>query len=46
LREARSNGKEIYNYNLALPLARKLLQKELIPAKLTLTLSYPPSKKD
>jgi methylene-tetrahydromethanopterin dehydrogenase len=46
LREARSNGKEIYNYNLALPLARKLLQKELTPAKLTLTLSYPPSKKD
>jgi methylene-tetrahydromethanopterin dehydrogenase len=46
LREARSDGKELYNYNLALPLARKLLQKELTPAKLTLTLSYPPSKKD
>jgi methylene-tetrahydromethanopterin dehydrogenase len=46
LREARSNGKEIYNYNTALPLARKLLQKELTPAKLTLTLSYPPSTKD
>ncbi|MFQ6086437.1 MAG: NAD(P)-dependent methylenetetrahydromethanopterin dehydrogenase [Candidatus Bathyarchaeia archaeon] len=45
LREARSNGKEIYNYNLALELARKLLQKEVSPAKLTLTLSYPPAKK-
>jgi len=46
LREARSNGKEIYNYNLALQIVRKLLQKEIVPAKLTLTLSYPPSKKD
>jgi methylene-tetrahydromethanopterin dehydrogenase len=46
LREARSNGKELYNYNLAVQLARKLLQKELSAAKLTLTLSYPPSKKD
>jgi methylene-tetrahydromethanopterin dehydrogenase len=43
LREARSSGKEVYNYNVALPFARKLLQKELFPAKLTLTLSYPPS---
>jgi methylene-tetrahydromethanopterin dehydrogenase len=42
LREARSDGKEVYNYNVALPLARKLLQKELFPAKLSLTLSYPP----
>lgn len=41
LKEARSNGKEVYNYNIALPMARKLLQKELFP-KLTLTLSYPP----
>ncbi len=46
LRESRSNGKEIYNYNLALQLARKLLQKEISPAKLTLTLSYPPAKTD
>jgi methylene-tetrahydromethanopterin dehydrogenase len=46
LREARSNGKELYNYNLALQLARKLLQKQLSAAKLALTLSYPPSKKD
>jgi methylene-tetrahydromethanopterin dehydrogenase len=44
LREARSSGKEVYNYNVALPLARKLLQKTLFPAKLSLTLSYPPSK--
>ncbi|MFB0567799.1 MAG: NAD(P)-dependent methylenetetrahydromethanopterin dehydrogenase [Candidatus Bathyarchaeia archaeon] len=46
LREVRSNGKEIYNYNLALQLARKLLQKEVSPAKLALTLSYPPAKRD
>ena len=46
LKEARANGKEIYNYNVALQLARKLLRKEIIPAKLTLTLSYPPAKKD
>jgi methylene-tetrahydromethanopterin dehydrogenase len=43
LKEARSNGKEVYNYNIALPMARKLLQKSLFP-KLTLTLSYSPSK--
>jgi methylene-tetrahydromethanopterin dehydrogenase len=44
LREARSNGKELYNYSLALQLARKLLKKELSVAKLALTLSYPPKK--
>lgn len=44
LREARSGGKEVYNYNMALPLARKLLQKELFPAKLALTLTYPPTR--
>jgi methylene-tetrahydromethanopterin dehydrogenase len=43
LREARNDGKEVYNYNIALPMARKLLQKELFP-KLTLTLNYSPSK--
>jgi methylene-tetrahydromethanopterin dehydrogenase len=42
LKEARSNGKEVYNYNIALPMARKLLQKRLFP-KPTLTLSYSPS---
>jgi methylene-tetrahydromethanopterin dehydrogenase len=41
LLEARNNEKEIYNYNTALPLARKLLQKEITPAKLTLTIGYP-----
>ncbi len=44
LRDARSNGKEVYNFNTDLPLARKLLQKELFPTKLALTLSYPTSK--
>jgi methylene-tetrahydromethanopterin dehydrogenase len=43
LKEARSNGKEVYNYNIALPMARAQLQKSLFP-KLTLTLSYSPSK--
>ncbi|NWF86667.1 hypothetical protein HXY32_02490 [Candidatus Bathyarchaeota archaeon] len=43
--KARSNGKEIYNYSIALQLARKLVQKELSAAKLALTLSYPPPKK-
>jgi methylene-tetrahydromethanopterin dehydrogenase len=41
LLDARSNGKEIYNYNIALPLARKLLQKEIAATKFTLTLGYP-----
>ncbi len=43
LKEARSNGKEVYNYNIALPMARKLLERSLFP-KPTLTLSYSPSK--
>jgi methylene-tetrahydromethanopterin dehydrogenase len=43
LKEARNNGREVYNYNIALPMARQLLQKELFP-KLTLTLNYSPSK--
>ena len=43
LKDARSNGSEVYNYNNALPIARKLLQKSLFP-KPTLTLSYSPSK--
>ncbi len=45
LREARSNGKEVYNFNIALPMARKLLEKELLPAKLAMTLNYQPAKK-
>lgn len=43
LKEARSNGKEVYNYNIALPMAQKLIQKRLFPTS-TLTLSYSPSK--
>ena len=44
LREARTSGKDVYNYHVALPLARKLLEKDLVPAKMTLTLSYAASK--
>jgi methylene-tetrahydromethanopterin dehydrogenase len=44
LREARDNGKEVYNYNRALQLARKLLRKEIVPTELTMTLRYPPVK--
>lgn len=46
LRESRSNGKEIYNYNLALQIARRLLQREDSFAKLALTLSYPSTKRE
>jgi methylene-tetrahydromethanopterin dehydrogenase len=45
LREARTSGKDVYNYNVALPLARKLLEKSLFPAKMTLTLSYSKNSK-
>jgi methylene-tetrahydromethanopterin dehydrogenase len=41
LKEVRKNGKEVYNYNFALQLARKLLEKEMSVAKLTVTLKYP-----
>ena len=44
LRDARAGGKDVYNYNVALPLARKLLEKDLFPPKMTLTVSYPASK--
>jgi len=46
LREARLEKDEIYNYNSALLLARKILQKEISLSKLTLTLSYKPSKRN
>ncbi len=46
LREARIDGEEVFNYNPALVLARKLLQKELSLSKHTLTISYPPPKKN
>ncbi len=45
LRDALANGKEVYNFNSDLPLARKLLQKDLFPTKLALTLNYPTVKK-
>jgi methylene-tetrahydromethanopterin dehydrogenase len=45
LREARTPGKDVYNYNVALPLARKLLEKSLFPPKMTMTLSYSKNSK-
>ena len=45
LREARSSGKDVYNFNIALPMARKLLEKDLLPAKLAMTLNYQQAKK-
>jgi methylene-tetrahydromethanopterin dehydrogenase len=44
LREARISGKDVYNYHVALPLARKLLEKDLFPGKMSLTLNYSASK--
>jgi hypothetical protein len=45
LREARTSGKDVYNYNVALPLARKLLEKSLFSAKMTMTLNYSKNSK-
>ena len=45
LREARTAGKDVYNFTVALPLARKLLEKDLLTPKLAMTLSYHPSSK-
>lgn len=45
LRQVRKNGKEVYNYNFALQLARKLLQKEAAVAQLSVTLKYPERRK-
>ena len=44
LREARSNGKDVYNFNIALPMARRLLEKDLLPSKLSMTLNYQAKK--
>src|SRR3990172_5898989 len=44
LREARTAGKNVYNYNVSMPMAPKLLEKDLLSAKMILTLSYPASK--
>jgi len=41
LRESRRNGKGIYDYNSALQLARKLLQRKIAPSDLAFTLTYP-----
>lgn len=46
LRQARDNGDEVYNYNQAIQLARKLLRRKLSPAELTLTLKYPSVSRD
>lgn len=40
LKEVRKIGKGTYNYNFALELARKLLQKTISPAALEITLNY------
>lgn len=45
LQEVRKNGKtEVYNYNFALQLARRILAEEIVPAKLALTLRFPERK--
>lgn len=44
LKEVRRIGKGTYNYNFAMELARKLLQKTIRPAALELTLSYADKK--
>ena len=43
LKDAKNLGKEEYNYTHALPMARQLLQKSLLP-KAKITLSYPNRK--
>ena len=45
LKEAIRNGRGIYDYNAALQLARKLLERKLAPADLSFTLSYPTRRK-
>jgi len=45
LREARKSGKGVYDYNSALQLARKLLQKRVALKDLAFTLTYPPRRK-
>jgi methylene-tetrahydromethanopterin dehydrogenase len=45
LRDARSNGKEVYNFNVALPMARKMLEKDILPSKLAMTLNYQSTKR-
>ena len=45
LREAKKNGKGIYDFNSALQLARKLLQKKIAKADLAFTLTYQQDEK-
>ena len=45
LRMARDNGKQVFNYNQAIQLARKLLRKKIAPSEFTLTLKYPHVKR-
>jgi len=44
LSEARTPAKGVFNFTVALPLARKLLEKDLLPSKLALTVSYQSKK--
>jgi len=45
LREARLNNKgEVYNYNYAIQLARRILREKVLASKLAVTLSYPKKK--
>jgi methylene-tetrahydromethanopterin dehydrogenase len=46
LREARLEKEGVYNYNSALLLARRILEKEISLSRLALTLSFKPSKRD
>jgi methylene-tetrahydromethanopterin dehydrogenase len=46
LKEVRKNGKEVYNFNFALRLAKRLIQRETSIAKLSVTLKYPSKQKE
>jgi len=47
LKEARiSNKAAVYDYNYAVQLARKMLQRKVLTSKLAVTLSYPPKKEN
>ena len=46
LKEARISGKgEVYNYNYAIQIARKILKEKVIASQLTVTLRYSKSPK-
>ncbi len=46
LRQARSSGDKTYDYNVALQLARKLIQKQIFKGKKAIVMSYASSKKN